>query len=231
MEEDLKLEETKEEQETENVCPICHDALDLSVANHLVTRCNHAFHSTCLMQWISTNKQDNKCRGCPLCTRPLFEHQQTEKQQIEEQKWFDANGQFHREEVDEHGHVLPAVIHANKDKEWYQHGLRHRDHDLPAIEYGELGSKMWYRQGQLHRDGGPAVEHADGHEAWYQQGQRHRDNNLPALVHADGYKAWYQHGLRHRTDGPAVIYPSMKEEWWYQGKQCLFTVFGYRVYF
>ena len=33
------------------------------------------------------------------------------------------------------------------------------------------GTKMWYLNGQLHREDGPAIEYADGSKAWYLNGK------------------------------------------------------------
>jgi hypothetical protein len=37
------------------------------------------------------------------------------------------DGKFHREETDENGQILPAIIYASGDSWWYQDGLRHRE--------------------------------------------------------------------------------------------------------
>jgi hypothetical protein len=34
------------------------------------------------------------------------------------------------------------------------------------------GTKLWYRNGGLHREDGPAVELADGTREWYRNGER-----------------------------------------------------------
>lgn len=76
-------------------------------------------------------------------------------------KWY-FNGNLHRQDG-------PAVEYKNGITEWYQHGLLHRECDLPAIDllngYGE-----WYIKGKRHRDNGPAVfyhlEHVEVKEWW-----------------------------------------------------------------
>jgi len=65
------------------------------------------------------------------------------------------------------------------------------------------GSKMWYLNGELHREDGPAVEHANGSKMWYLNDELHREGG-PAVEDFDGFKAWYQEGKRHREGGPAV---------------------------
>jgi hypothetical protein len=65
-------------------------------------------------------------------------------------------------------------------------GRLHSVNDQPAVVYTD-GTKWWYKQGQIHRDGGPAV------------------------VHPNGVEEWWQNNKRHRTGGPAVIYPDTAE--------------------
>lgn len=59
----------------------------------------------------------------------------------------------------------------------------------------------WYKDGELHRDGGPAIESRQSREA------------RPHV------QKWYRNGKLHREDGPAVIYPSF--EVWYKDGECL----------
>ena len=82
-------------------------------------------------------------------------------------------------------------------------GRRHRDGDLPAVEWAN-GNKYFYRNGQLHRDGDlPAVEYADGYKAFWRNGQYHRDGDLPAVEYANGDKAFYRNGVEY-TPAPPV---------------------------
>ncbi|MEZ0226232.1 MAG: hypothetical protein ACAH83_16875 [Alphaproteobacteria bacterium] len=57
------------------------------------------------------------------------------------------------------------------------------------------GTKRWYCNGKLHRDGGPAYEGVDG------------------------TKMWFRHGEIHREDGPALIQPDGREEFFLNNKQ------------
>lgn len=57
------------------------------------------------------------------------------------------------------------------------------------------GTKEWYRHGILHRDNGPAIIHPDGKEEWYKDGERHNSDG-PAIVYASGKRAWYLNGSR-----------------------------------
>jgi hypothetical protein len=113
---------------------------------------------------------------------------------------------------------LPAVIYADKRREWYFQGKLHREGGQPAV-VGPLHRK-WYRHGGIHRDQDqPAFIGQDGSLLWYVNGQRHRDNDLPAGVFPNGYQEWYQFGRRHRVHGPAVIYTNRQVEWWIEGQR------------
>lgn len=119
------------------------------------------------------------------------------------------------------------------------------DLEDPGYEYREyiIGTKEWYRDGELHCEDGPAVIHSDGYEGWYQygtlhrdndlpavinpyrgkewwiNGKRHRHNDLPAVIELDGTQKWYYNGIKHRgNDLPAVIAPG-RQEWWVDGKR------------
>jgi hypothetical protein len=46
---------------------------------------------------------------------------------------------------------------------------------------------------------------SDGTKAWYQNGELHRDGDAPAVIVANGTKYWYQHGLKYRESGPPII--------------------------
>ena len=76
--------------------------------------------------------------------------------------------------VEQHFRIggLLNVIRENGDKEWWLGTKRHRDGDLPAIEY-QNGTKHWYVNNMLHRDNGlPAIEYANGTKSWYLSGNK-----------------------------------------------------------
>ena len=98
-------------------------------------------------------------------------------------------------------------------KIWYLNGQLHRE-DGPAIEC-EDGHKEWYIHGKCNREDGPAIEGAYGYNAWYLNGKRHREDG-PALETV-GYKAWYIHGKLHREDGPAA--EGEGKHWYLKGKR------------
>ena len=57
-----------------------------------------------------------------------------------------------------------------------------------------------------HREGDlPAIEYKDGTKIWYKNGVKHRDGNLPAVVFPDGHQEWWVKGKLHREDGPAIV--------------------------
>ena len=78
----------------------------------------------------------------------------------------------------------------------------------PVID--EFGNQQWFKDGKLHREGGPACVFANGDTEWYKDGQRHRDDG-PASMYAkgnkgidmDGSAGWYHRGVMHRDIGPA----------------------------
>lgn len=55
------------------------------------------------------------------------------------------------------------------DKLWYLNGDLHRE-DGPAVELS-VGTKYWYINGELHREDGPAVEYYNGSKQWWINGE------------------------------------------------------------
>ena len=88
----------------------------------------------------------------------------------------------------------PAIEYLHGTREWYKHGLLHRDDDLPAVEFLN-GTKHWYQNSKCHRDGDlPAIEYVSGSKYWYKNGELHRDGDLPAIERVDGTKEWWVNG-------------------------------------
>jgi len=61
----------------------------------------------------------------------------------------------HKYTLDENGSCHsyndnPAYWWADETREWFSHGLRHRDNDLPAVIYPN-GYKEWWKKGNLLR--------------------------------------------------------------------------------
>lgn len=134
------------------------------------------------------------------------------------------NGKFHCDSG-------PAVEFPGGDREWWLDGELHRDGDEPAVEIMDGGSmtqwsfprsdlrkvnffhllpgtKVWARDGYVHRDGEPALQMptTDGKlylEYWC-DGRLHSSTG-PA-VRSESVQAYYYHGLPHRSNGPAELF-------------------------
>jgi hypothetical protein len=89
------------------------------------------------------------------------------------------------------------VVYPNGDKIWYFNGNIHRD-DGPAAEFCK-GSRSWYLNGKFHRVDGPAVEFANGDKSWYLNGKLHRIDG-PAIERYDGGKAWFLNGVNYSQE-------------------------------
>jgi hypothetical protein len=61
------------------------------------------------------------------------------------------------------------------------------------VTVDEYGTKHWYINGELHREGDPAMEFANGDKWWYLNDKRHREDG-PAVELANGDKEWYING-------------------------------------
>ena len=86
------------------------------------------------------------------------------------------------------GKTVPAIEHANGDKDYYRDDKLHRDDDP------ELGPM-------------PAIEYTNGYKAYFKDGERHRDNDpklgpMPAIEHANGYKSYYKNGIQFTPSKP-----------------------------
>jgi len=151
---------------------------------------------------------------------------------------------FHRDDKDENGYTLPAVIMADGSKKWIKNGKLHRDdkdengNTLPAwIMIG--GSKRWYKNGELHREEKdengytlPAWIDADGSKGWYKNDKLYREEKdengytLPAWIKADGSRYWFKNGELHQEDKdengytlPAVIGADGSKRWYNGGQR------------
>ena len=67
----------------------------------------------------------------------------------------------------------------------------HRDNN-PSIIYSK-GTKVWYKNGLLHRINGPSVIDLDK-QKWYFNGKLHNPNG-PAIEWRNGIKEYYLHGI------------------------------------
>ena len=86
-------------------------------------------------------------------------------------------------------------------------------------EVDEYGSKFYYKDGKLHRDGDePAVIESDGTENYYKDGKRHRDGDKPAVIQLNESKRYYKNGKLHRDgDKPAYIMADGSEYYFKNG--------------
>ena len=114
--------------------------------------------------------------------------------------WRDRENKLHRADG-------PAVERGSGRKEWWWHGLLHRE-DGPALITRTF--KRWYKNGNLHRDDGPAVE-GPGKQEWYQDGHKMKPEQIAAVqakiaqVRAGEELAQaFTTGLDHPTKAPAI---------------------------
>ena len=113
-------------------------------------------------------------------------------------------------------YVPPGVVieHPSGTRQWWVDGVLHRD-GAPAIEGHDV--HKWYQNGKCHREDGPAVEKC-GTKEWRLRGQLHRADG-PARERFDGWKEWFVSGKRHRDAAPAVMGPDGYESWYRSGKK------------
>ena len=64
------------------------------------------------------------------------------------------------------------------------------------IETNDAGTKLWWLNGNLHREDGPAVELCDGSKYWYINNRLHREDG-PAVEFANGIKGWYLNDIEY----------------------------------
>lgn len=62
-----------------------------------------------------------------------------------------------------------------------------------GIVTNKEGDKYWYKDGFLHREGGPAVEEVGGFQKWCLNGVVHREDG-PALIYSNGISLWFIRG-------------------------------------
>jgi hypothetical protein len=96
----------------------------------------------------------------------------------------------------------------------------------PAINL--VGTRTWYKNGELHRTDGPAIIYANGDKFWFQNGELHRTDGA-AIEYADGDKYWYQNGDRHRTNGPAIEWQNGSKFWLLNGDTLTQAEFAAKV--
>jgi len=119
---------------------------------------------------------------------------------IEKKEFDDGSLKYYKDSLLHNNNDRPAIIKENR-KEWWFHGMRHRENDKPAIIY-EDGSKEWWFYGMRHRGNNkPAV--VLRHESfnytyftkeWWFYGKLHRSGNKPALMRSNGMQEHWEYG-------------------------------------
>jgi len=127
----------------------------------------------------------------------------TEDNEIEYIRFFNKNGELHRNNGN------PSII--TKDIiMWHKNGKLHRTHGKPAIirESPKIRRYYYYNYFQNLSEEETAGSYEKGfpQEEYFIDGLRHRDFDLPAVVFDSKHSYWYQNGLMHRdNDKPAII--------------------------
>ena len=80
----------------------------------------------------------------------------------------------------------------------------------------EDGDKLWFVDGELHRENKPALIYTSGDRYWFRKGLLHRKDG-PACD-TRFRKEWHINGLLHRKDGPALIYTNGMSHWYRHGQ-------------
>jgi hypothetical protein len=149
--------------------------------------------------------------------------------------WYNK-GRLYRDDLPSE-QIPPSVIEYYVNglyscKEWYVHGLLHRDVLVPSLEghgktgpavikqspHGKVSCETWYVNGRIHRDGAPAyIDYyfyitENGHPdirsiGWYNNGQLHREDGPACVAYAAGTgrivtEKWCINGYLHRNAGP-----------------------------
>lgn len=116
------------------------------------------------------------------------------------QLWF-WNGRKHR------GGDRPAVVHPGNRREWWRSGTLRRggSSDGPTTVCSD-GTLTWHcTHSHIHRGGDlPAIVRSDGSRMWYTDGLMHRDGDRPAVEAVDCLK-WYRRGELHRDGDRAAV--------------------------
>ncbi len=117
-------------------------------------------------------------------------------------KYWERNGNIHRDTRDEHGNLLPAIIYGNGARWWCNNGIQHRNckdknGKVRPVYIGPNGyCLMWYNNGRKHR------------ECTDENGL-----TLPAKIMGTTNKYWYNYNRLHRgdMDGNGKLLPSVVE--------------------
>ena len=89
------------------------------------------------------------------------------------------------------------------------------DWEIPSgftgIIQNSISTKMWYLNGECHREDGPAIVFLNGENRWIKNGQLHREDG-PAYECEDGDKIWYLNGAWIWRLKYCVVEPSLKAD-------------------
>lgn len=131
----------------------------------------------------------------------------------------------------------PAYTNGVEYQCWYKEGKRHRIGGPAKInnnteEYwveGKLYTKEEYwmqfpwdeaTQGYPNNSFTGTVKRKGGDVETWLNGTYHSFDDKPSYISADGtVKIWHKEGNQHRENGPAVVYPSGKVEYWWEGRK------------
>ena len=80
-----------------------------------------------------------------------------------------------------------------------------------GIVESDDGTKMWHRDGNLHREDGPAIEYPDGTKKWYRDGKLHREDG-PAVERPNGTKEWWRNGVTLTTQEISAFHPDLQNK-------------------
>jgi antitoxin component YwqK of YwqJK toxin-antitoxin module len=112
-------------------------------------------------------------------------------------EWY-KNGQLHRDGG------LPAIVKADGTQEFYM--------------FGQEVETMILTEGKLNNSHDPSIILKDGTKIWFKDGLIHRDGDEPAVKYSSG-EGYYKQGLLHRTDGPAFEDLDGVLRYYFEGKE------------
>jgi len=85
---------------------------------------------------------------------------------------------------------MKTIKYNNRIETRNDEGKLHSFNDKFAIEYND-GTKYWYKEGKLHRLGGPAKEWNDGVKFWYYEGKEIKCNSTEEFFKIINLKAFW----------------------------------------
>jgi len=140
-----------------------------------------------------------------MCFCFLSRREENEKiinKDVEEKRFADGSLEYYKGSYLHNDKDLPAVV-SGKHKEWWFHGMRHRESDKPAVVYKD-NSREWWFHGMRHRGNDkPAVvlkEESFNYTfftmEWWFYGKLHREGSKPAIMRADGTQEYWEYGRR-----------------------------------